>query len=319
MSGLLQLSGAIVDLVYKPGRLPRSGEEVESKISMMTAGGGFNAMVAAKRQGAVVTYGGTLGTGPFAKLVEAALNRENIEIATRERLDVDQGSCVVLVEENGERSFITYHGAERNCSTAHLEALQACRYDWLLLTGYSLYAPASAAVFTSWLRQLPRGPALFFDPGPTIREIEVSHLDSALARADWLSVNLLEAKALAPHLAAPQAAQHLSRGRAGAIVRSGRDGCHVALAGQEAIYVPGFEVSAIDSNGAGDAHDGAFIAAMMAHGDAVEACQQANAAAALSTLQVGPATAPGAAEVLQFRKSRDGLALSGAQPVSHRN
>jgi sugar/nucleoside kinase (ribokinase family) len=319
MSGLLQLSGAIVDLVYKPGRLPRSGEEVESKISMMTAGGGFNALVAAKRQGAVVTYGGTLGIGPFATMVEEALMHEGIAIATHHRLDVDQGSCVVLVEDNGERSFVTHHGAERHCSLAHLEALQANQYGWLLLTGYSLYAPASAAVFATWLRQLPRGARLLFDPGPTVGEIAEEYLNAALVRADWLSLNEAEAGMLAPGLAAPQAAEHLSKGRVGAIVRSGRKGCHLALAGQAAINVPGFEVDAIDSNGAGDSHDGAFIAAMLAHGDAVEACLQANAAAALSTLQVGPATAPSAADVLQFRRSREGPVPHGARPVSRQN
>ena len=47
--GLLQLSGVVVDLVHQVDHLPAPGEEVETPTFQMTAGGGFNAMAAARR------------------------------------------------------------------------------------------------------------------------------------------------------------------------------------------------------------------------------------------------------------------------------
>ena len=44
----------------------------------MTAGGGFNAMAAARRMGVPVTYGGMLGEGPLAEIAVQALQRDGI-------------------------------------------------------------------------------------------------------------------------------------------------------------------------------------------------------------------------------------------------
>jgi sugar/nucleoside kinase (ribokinase family) len=68
--------------------------------------------------------------------------------------------------------------------------------------------------------------------------------------------------------------------------------------------VPGFPVAAVDSNGAGDTHTGAFIAALAAGEDAAGAARRANAAAALSVTKRGPATAPTSAELGRFLSSQ---------------
>jgi sugar/nucleoside kinase (ribokinase family) len=59
-------------------------------------------------------------------------------------------------------------------------------------------------------------------------------------------------------------------------------------------------VTAVDSNGAGDAHTGAFLA-LLGHGlDLVAAAQGANAAAAFAVTRPGPATGPALDEFLDF-------------------
>jgi sugar/nucleoside kinase (ribokinase family) len=61
--------------------------------------------------------------------------------------------------------------------------------------------------------------------------------------------------------------------------------------------IGGFAVVAIDTNGAGDAHVGAFLAALSAGLAPDAAARHANAAAALAVTRDGPATAPTRAEV----------------------
>jgi sugar/nucleoside kinase (ribokinase family) len=80
------------------------------------------------------------------------------------------------------------------------------------------------------------------------------------------------------------------------VVRDGPNGCWISRNGQ-AEHVPGFKVKAVDSNGAGDAHAGVFIAGLANGLAPAVAARRANAAAALAVTRWGPATSPGTAEV----------------------
>ena len=309
--GFLQLSGMVVDLVQRVDHLPSPGEEVETETFQMTAGGGFNAMAAARRMGVEVTYGGVLGEGPLAEIALQGLREEGINLATRRCASVDQGSCVVIVDRTGERSFITYHGAEREVDVAHLASLHAGSYGFALLTGYSLYKPRAAEAFLSWLPVLPRPPLLVFDPGPVVGPIPPAQIHKVMQRSDWVSANVEEARVMTGEVDAARAAARLSQGRRGALVRSGRDGCWLSHMG-ETVHLPGFPVEAVDTNGAGDAHDGVFIASLILGFGPHDAAVIANAAAAISTTRVGPATSPGLAETRRFLAAR-GVTLAAPE------
>ena len=56
----------------------------------------------------------------------------------------------------------------------------------------------------------------------------------------------------------------------------------------------------MDSNGAGDAHAGVFVAALAVGLPPAQAARRANSAAALAVTRWGPATSPGTAEVDAF-------------------
>jgi sugar/nucleoside kinase (ribokinase family) len=77
-------------------------------------------------------------------------------------------------------------------------------------------------------------------------------------------------------------------------------------AGAGPVHVPGFAVTAIDTNGAGDTHTGTFIAALARGADVRSAARIANAAAAFSVTRRGPATAPTEAELSRFLAGRTG-------------
>jgi sugar/nucleoside kinase (ribokinase family) len=310
--GLLQLSGIVIDLVHRVDHLPAPGEEVETTAFVMTAGGGFNAMVAARRMGARVTYGGMIGTGLLADIAIRDLKAEGIALAGMQRAAIDQGSCAVIVDASGERSFISHHGAERQIDLRHLTALDASAYDHALLTGYSLYKPESAAVFLPWLATLGERPQLFFDPGPTIAHIPRAAIDPVLAHAAWISANAREAQVMTGEGDPARAAVNLARNREGALVRVGADGCWLAQAGN-VHHVAGFKVDAIDTNGAGDTHDGAFLASLIRGMPPGDAARMANAAAALSTTRIGPATSPDLTETRRFlERSGEPTAWTGA-------
>jgi sugar/nucleoside kinase (ribokinase family) len=305
---LLYLGNVVVDIVLDVPALPGRGGDVLARGSQLSPGGGFNVMAAAARQGLPVAYAGAHGTGPFGDLARAGLAAEGIEVLQPARPDTDTGFVVAVVDDTAERTFVTSRGAEATLTGADLAGLATRPGDAAGLSGYSLVHPSNRGALLGWLARLPAENTVVFDPGPLVGSIPPGALDEVLGRADWLTCNAREAAALTgedrPAAALGALADRLAtRGRPGArvLVRTGPDGCLLSsFSATQPLAVPGFPVTARDSNGAGDTHTGVFIAALAAGANAAEAARRANAAAAISVTRCGPATAPTAAELAQF-------------------
>lgn len=289
MTRLIQLSGVIIDHIYWVVEVPQPGSEAIVHRSSLTPGGGFNAMVAARRCGMVVAYGGSLGTGPFADLADKALKSHGISTLRPRLAAQDQGCCTVLIDATGERSFIAAEGADGTITDADLALIHPDPGDYLLLSGYALGYKASRDALTRWLHTQPKN--LIFDPSPLVAQIPAPTLQATLNAAQWISANAAEAATLTQQPPAI-AAQTLSNRPGGAIVRDGANGCYLAQHGQPAQHIPAYKVTALDTNGAGDSHIGAFIAALARGDSPAHAARLANIAAALSTTKEGPSTAP---------------------------
>jgi sugar/nucleoside kinase (ribokinase family) len=297
---LVHTGNVIVDVVMYLPRLPEPGGDVLASESHITVGGGLNVMVAAARQGLPVSYAGMHGTGPFGDLARARLAEEGIEVVQPRLSDRDTGFSVVMVEPSGERTFATSAGAEAGLGPADLARIVPRPGDQVYVTGYSLAYAVNGPALATWLGMLPPEVAVIVDPGPLVAEIPRPVLDPVLARADWWSCNEREARLLTG-LAEPAAAAAALAARTGrtggVVVRTGPDGALLAAGDRTPVVVPTFPVAVVDTNGAGDAHVGAFAAALAQGLDPVAAVRRANAAAALAVTRRGPATAPTADEV----------------------
>ena len=308
---LLQMSGIVVDLIYEVAAVPRSGEEAHVTGFSILPGGGFNAMVAARRTGMVVSYGGSLGTGPFADIALNGLKAEGIPILRPRTPDCDQGCCSVMVDPDGERTFVASDGAEGRVGKEDLSGINPAEFDWTLLSGYALHYRNSRNAFHDWLKHEDRIPRLVFDPSPLAALLGSDVVGSAMGRAMWISANAQEASALTG-LADPQkAAAALSEGRpgGGAVVRTGAQGCIVARDGSCTRVAP-HRVQVADTNSAGDIHIGSFIAKLAETGEPETAARYANVAAAISITRKGPGTAPHSAEVNLVLEAGAGRAVN---------
>lgn len=292
-STLLQLSGAVVDLLYYVDAVPVAGEEAIVSDFSIKPGGGYNAMFAASRAGIAVHYGGAVGTGPFASIVHDRLTADGIAILRDRDRNRDQGCCTVLIDKLGERTFVASDGAEGYASAADIAQISATGFDWVLLSGYSLHYPGSCEAICNYLTS-DSANNLVFDPSPLVAALPMQVLSVALDRALWVSANRSEATYISgcsdPVLAA-KALAHNAPAHGGAVVRTGADGCVVATNDQCQI-IPPHSVAALDTNGAGDTQIGSFIARIAQGDDPFSAARYANVAAALSTTVIGPATAP---------------------------
>ncbi|KZB79295.1 PfkB family carbohydrate kinase [Amycolatopsis regifaucium] len=289
MSGRLIHTGQVVlDLVMRVPKLPVSGGDVMASTMDFLPGGGFNVMAAAARAGADVLYAGMHGTGNFADLARAAMAAEGIVLAHGRSGEGDTGISVALVEDNGERTFITGTGAEGRMPRGLLDEIVPTGHDVVYLTGYSLLHETNAEALTHWLPRAGDATVLF-DPGPLAGDIPAPVLSAVLSHVDILSCNVREADILDVGSDRVETV----------IVRDGPAGCRVVTA-ERVVTVPGFAVDAVDTNGAGDAHCGVLAAELIAGTELVEATRRANAAAAIAVTRRGPATSPGRAELDAF-------------------
>jgi sugar/nucleoside kinase (ribokinase family) len=304
---LIHIGSAVVDFIYRIDRLPGPGDDLTASSFTALPGGGFNMLVAARRSGMPSAYAGKIGDGPFGTMIADGFRAEGIDVLQPVSKGQDSGTCVVFVSEaDGERTFVSRPGAEGTITPDDFAHMMPAPGDWVFTTGYTLAYPGSQHSQTQFIEALPDTATFFFDPTGIVGEIPVDLLSRVLARSDWLSLNTSEAAAIVgpadeKSTIARLFADHCPRAR-GIVLRSGASGALLAIAGSDTVFVPAFRVATVDTNGAGDAHNGAFIAALAQGQAPADALLYANAAAAISTTRHGGPTAPVAEDINQFLK-----------------
>ena len=301
---LVSVGNVIIDVTLRIPALPESGGDVLARDTGSTPGGAFNTLVAAVRQGVASAYGGGHGIGPLGDRVRSALEAEGIEVLLDPSTEADTGYDIALIDDEGERTFVTVFGAEASLSSRDLASIRlggndASGHDLVHLSGYGLLASTNAGVLAPWIAAIAPEHTVLLDPGPLGPDIPSAVLATVALRADWFSCNLREALLLSGAADARDAAIALRKTWRAVIIRLGPEGCLVTV-DDDLVHVPGFAAEAIDTNGAGDAHTGAFLAGLAAGEAPTAAALRANACAALAVTRRGPSTAPTVAEVQQL-------------------
>ena len=299
MPKLLHTGQVIIDLVMAVDKLPQAGGDVLAQSARFEAGGGFNVMAAARRNGLPVVYLGRHGTGRFGDLAREAMNKVGIQIGIAQRAERDTGLCVAITDASAERSFVSYIGAEGELTAEDLASVSVEAADYVYVSGYSLLHVGKAQALVDWVLALPSAIKVVFDPGPLVDSPDAPLMQALLPRIDVWTSNAAEALRFTGASDISDALTRLAAHLPATVlmvVRDGPQGCWISQ-GSERRHVPGFKVDAVDSNGAGDAHAGVFVAGLAQGLSAFDAARRANAAAALAVTRWGPATSPGAAEV----------------------
>lgn len=307
--GRVVLMGQIlVDLAVRGEALPTPGGDVWAIDEGMHVGGGFNALVAARRMGAEAVSLSPIGDGPYSSLIQEALAREGITDLGPRIAGIDNGFCIAFTDRTGERTFISTKGAETMApESAWADFVRTMHPgDVLYIDGYLMDHPANREAAEAALRILPEGVRVLLDVSPVIGIPDALPSDDVI-----VSMNLREAQEIGQQSGDSSVHDLCDQPREAAramlgllhrpvLVRAGAEGAYVASPSEEATSacrqdptrVPTPRVDAIDTNGAGDAHSG-VLAASLAQGIPLErALLLANCAGALSTMIVGPASCP---------------------------
>ena len=317
-AGRVVLMGQIlVDRVLQGARPIHGGGSEWARDGGTHVGGGFNALVAARRMGAEAISLSPIGTGPHASMIEAALAREGIVDAGPRVDGVDNGFCVAMIGHDAERTFISTKGAETMTpETAWADFVRTMSPgDVLYIDGYLMDHPANREAAEAALRVLPEGVRVLLDVSPVIGIPESLPTHHAI-----ISMNSVEARAIAKQSRLEgylpfdslscRLAQTLGRDT---LIRLGASGaCFARSASPDsetsAAHIPTPTIDAVDTNGAGDAHTG-VLAASLALGIPLErGLVLANCAGALASTVPGPASCPTREDI---EAAADALSKSG--------
>ena len=312
--GRVVLMGQIlVDLAVRGEALPSPGGDVWAIDEGMHVGGGFNALVAARRMGAEAVSLSPIGEGPYSSLIQAALAREGITDLGPRVTGTDNGFCIAFTDRTGERTFISTKGAETMApADAWAEFVRTMSPgDVLYIDGYLMDHPANREAAQAALCVLPEGVRVILDVSPVIGIPEGLPSDGVI-----VSMNHREAQEIAHQRGDASARDRALQPREAAramltvldrpvLVRAGAEGAYFAWPStaapdtldESATHIPTPRVEAIDTNGAGDAHSGVLAASLALGIPMKRALLFANCAGALSTTVVGPASCPTREEI----------------------
>lgn len=170
-AGRVVLMGQIlVDLAVRGEALPAPGGDVWASDEGMHVGGGFNALVAARRMGAQAVSLSPIGHGPYSLLIQQALQRAEITDAGPRIDGVDNGFCIAFTDQSGERTFISTRGAETKAPARAWADFTATMHpgDVLYIDGYLMDHPANRQAAQAALEALPEGVQVILDVSPVI-------------------------------------------------------------------------------------------------------------------------------------------------------
>jgi ribokinase len=225
---------------------------------------------------------GKVGADVFGDIICEDLAREGVELHVTRTAERDTGVILAMIDRAGQRSMVTNQGADFVLLPEDLaaDALRACGH--VHITAWSLFTdpPRAAAVKAAQLAH-ESGATVSFDPASYQMIREMGH-DAFIRATEGLPVDILfpnrdEGMVLTGEREPEKIAQALARRYQGAMIvlKLDRDGCFV-LAGDHARHYPTPDAEVVDTTGAGDAFNAAFLARYHHNGDLDSAAAFAN-------------------------------------------
>ncbi|WP_053367541.1 ribokinase [Bacillus sp. FJAT-27245] len=264
-----------MDLVTKVSRVPLVGETLIGDSFYTNPGGkGANQAVAAARLGARVSMIGCVGDDSFGRQLIANLESQSIDTSKVGIVSDTSTGIASITLSGGDNSIIVAPGANNLLTPEYLLRHENAisESECILL---QLEIPMETVGLAASIAK-KHGVRVILNPAPFQPLPE-----QLLKDADYLTPNEHEQKQLVLSLDSNLKQEVLEK----CIVTQGPKG--VAIHKDGLGEIPGYQVKAIDTTGAGDTFNGALAYALSEGMGLKEACRFANAAAALSVTKPG--------------------------------
>ena len=286
----LVIGAAIIDIIMKIKRLPKSGEDILCSETVSTVGGcAYNVAGTLRGFGVDHDLFVPVGRGMYGDMIAGDLEKLGYQILIREE-ESDNGYCLCLVEEDGERTFITVKGAEGRFRPSWFEQLSQDAYDSIYVAGYQVCG-ASGRVISDWMagaKDRMKEKRVFFAPGPVITDIDQAVMERILSVGPILHLNEKEAFDYAKQPSVEDCLRYLyGLNHNLVVVTMGASGT-MYYDGSVMRQVPAYKTQVKDTVGAGDSHVAAMIAGYSKGLDTEQCVRLANRVASAIVSIQGP-------------------------------
>ncbi|MDR0496983.1 MAG: PfkB family carbohydrate kinase [Treponema sp.] len=277
----LVIGSTVVDVLINIPVLPGRGEDVNTTSVAYSIGGcAYNVYRILQLMKSPAMLCSPVGTGIYGRMVKEQLERESLSPFVR--LEEENGCCFCLVEPDGERSFISYHGAEYRFSKSWMKNIDFSKTNSVYICGIEVEDPDGNEI-VEFVCEHPEL-ELYFAPGPRITQIPHERMEALLSHRDskgkgpFFHLNENETLRFTGKRRLKEGAEFIAeKTESGVVVTLGERGCYcLSKAGEKGNYIPGFPARVIDTVGAGDAHCGAVIASLKEGMTLEDACLRAN-------------------------------------------
>ena len=289
-----------IDLVATVDGYP-SPDSKQPLISLSEHPGGevATALVACARLGWRTRYLGCYGNDARGSFALASLASEAVDVSSCRQRSAPERLSLILVDGRGRRTVLSQ---ETSVLDMHPDEVD----EQLVGSGRVLLVDCHQTLAATRAARLARRVSV-----PTVIDVDELRpgLNDLLAEIDIIITAEAFPESFSGVTGLGAALTELAREFRPAITCAtlGSEGC-LALVGNNEIFTPGFDVSAVDTTGAGDAFRGGFISGWLGNvsNDNVEDLLiYANAVAAMQTRRLGAWTGlPTTAEVNRFLKER---------------
>ena len=285
---VLVFGSACVDVVIRVDRLPKREENLHPLSQQFHLGGcACNAANILGRGGADVMFVTPVGMkGVFGPWVLSALEQQ--PWARPVCLpDGENGCCYCLVEPDGERTFLSIHGAEYSFSSQWMTPYRDRSFDYTYICGLEAEEKTGGEL-VSWLESANVG-TVFYAPGPRGMKVPPDRTERLMGLRPILHLNRAEALQSAHTDRLEEAMVILGRATCNAvIVTLGADGALISERDRPVRHIPGVPaVRVTDTIGAGDAHAGAVLLGLSRGWTLADSVAFANRVASLVVAQEG--------------------------------
>lgn len=291
---LLAIGDIAWDVVVRPSGDLVWGSDVYGSTDLLPGGSSANVAVWARRLGAEVILVGKIGDDRLGHLMRGHLGAEGVASHVTMAEGAETTRVAIVIRTDGEHAFVTDHSNPLRLGAAELPLHLLDRTDVIFLNGYAVFMAGGAGFASELLDEARRrGIAVVFDPSSfaLVRRYGAVRLLGELGPLDVLIGNEEELEALN---GGSDLDRLLSRSRLVVVKQGGRGATArlraadvLTLAGEDeqsdrprdnaARYAaPALPVEVVDTTGAGDAFDAAFIVEYFTHGDIPRSLAAAN-------------------------------------------
>ena len=283
----LVLGAAIVDKIMNVNMLPKSGDDIVASKEITTVGGcAYNVANILNNLEVDHDLVVPVGCGMYGHTIEKDLLNNGYEIFIKDK-DTDNGYCLCLVENSGERTFITVQGTECEFKKEWLDNLDTNKYNKVYISGYELEGK-SGQVIVDFLEKNTHM-EIYFAPGPRITFLGDDIMNRIYNLSPIIHLNDKEASEYTNKSDLHQAIEEIhEKSNNSVFITLGPDGVLYKEKNNDPIIVEGYKAQVIDTIGAGDSHIAGIIGAKSMSYDNITSCKIANKIAAQVVSTKGP-------------------------------